>query len=267
MAHLSDRANLLREEYFNKYGLPPRCWSHGEETMAEYEDYLYNEINHKIIAKYKYLGGESTSDLIIDKNYNRIGSLSEFRIIDESGGSYLYSHDNFKIILDRKIKIVKSDITEMEVDAIVNAANNSLLRGSGVCGAIFSKAGYELDKECHTIGNCNTGEAVITNGYNLKAKHIIHTVAPRWFITRPTEEKNKLFRNCYHSIFKIAIENNIKTIAIPCIGTGIYQCPIELGRNLAFEEASIFIEHFNSIYFVCFGEKEFEIYESGFRYE
>ena len=78
------------------------------------------------------------------------------------------------------IEIIKTDITEMEVDAIVNAANSSLLRGGGVCGAIFKKAGFELDKECNEIGHCNTGEAVITNGYNLKAKYIIHAVAPIW---------------------------------------------------------------------------------------
>ena len=78
------------------------------------------------------------------------------------------------------IEIIKTDITDMEVDAIVNAANTSLLRGGGVCGAIFKKAGFELDKECNEIGHCDTGEAVITKGYNLKAKYIIHAVAPVW---------------------------------------------------------------------------------------
>ena len=78
------------------------------------------------------------------------------------------------------IEVIKADITDMEVDAIVNAANSSLLRGGGVCGAIFKKAGFDLDKECAEIGHCNTGEAVITKGYGLKAKYIIHTVAPIW---------------------------------------------------------------------------------------
>lgn len=135
------------------------------------------------------------------------------------------------------IEIVKCDITDMEVDAIVNAANTSLLRGGGVCGAIFKKAGFDLDKECKQIGHCNTGEAVITNGYNLKAKYIIHTVAPIWNDYRNKDNREKLLKSCYYNVFKLAIENNIKTIAIPCIGTGIYGCPIELGRDYAFEMA------------------------------
>ena len=165
------------------------------------------------------------------------------------------------------IEIIKADITDMEVDAIVNAANTSLLRGGGVCGAIFKKAGFELDKECSQIGHCNTGEAVITNGYNLKAKHIIHTVAPIWNDYRNEESKEELFRNCYYDIFKIAIENQIKTIAIPCIGTGIYGCPVELGRDFAFDEAKKVEEKFEKIYFVCFGDNEFEIYNNWYKYD
>ena len=115
------------------------------------------------------------------------------------------------------IEIIKTDITEMQVDAIVNAANPSLIRMGGLCGAVFQKAGFELDKECNQIGHCNTGEAVITKGYALKAKYIIHTVAPIWNDFRNEANREELFRNCYHNIFKIAIENNIKTIAIPCI--------------------------------------------------
>lgn len=93
------------------------------------------------------------------------------------------------------IEIVKCDITDMEVDAIVNAANTSLLRGGGVCGAIFKKAGFDLDKECKQIGHCNTGEAVITNGYNLKAKYIIHTVAPIWNDYRNKDNREKLLKS------------------------------------------------------------------------
>ena len=164
------------------------------------------------------------------------------------------------------IEIIKTDITDMEVDAIVNAANTSLLRGGGVCGAIFSKAGHELDKECQKIGHCNTGEAVITNGYNLKAKYIIHTVAPIWNDYRNERNREDLFKNCYYNIFKIAIEKHIKTIAIPCIGTGIYGCPVELGRNYAFETAKSVENKFDKIYFVCFGDKEFKIYNDWYKY-
>ena len=164
------------------------------------------------------------------------------------------------------IEIIKADITEMEVDAIVNAANTSLLRGGGVCGAIFKKAGFDLDKECQEIGHCNTGEAVITKGYDLKAKYIIHAVAPIWNDYRNEQSREVLFKNCYYNIFKIAIENNIRTIAIPCIGTGIYGCPVELGRDYAFEIAKKFESKFNKIYFVCFGDKEFEIYNDFAKY-
>ena len=164
------------------------------------------------------------------------------------------------------IEIIKADITDLEVDAIVNAANSSLLRGDGVCGAIFKKAGFDLDKECQKIGFCDTGEAIITNGYNLKAKYIIHTVAPVWNDYRFKENREELFKNCYYNIFRVAIENNIKSIAIPCIGTGIYGCPVELGRDYAFEIAKKVESKFNKIYFVCFGDKEFEIYNDFAKY-
>lgn len=216
----------------------------------------------KVLGRYKYLGGEDVMDLVSDKIYDRIEPENEFRIVDGSGESYLYIPDNFQLILNSNIEIVKDNLTEMNVDAIVNAANNKLLRGGGLCGAIFQKAGYELDKECNEIGNCDTGNAVITKGYELKAKHIIHTVAPIWYMNMPEEEKKKKFRNCYKNIFRVAIENNIKTIAIPCIGTGIYQCPIDLGRDLAFEEANKVADKFEKIYFVCFRNEEYEIYKN-----
>lgn len=218
-------------------------------------------MSNKILGYYKYLGGESTSDLMVGNIYTRIEPENEFRIIDDSGESYLYIPDNFQLLLNNNIEIVKDNLTEMNVDAIINAANNKLLRGSGLCGAIFQKAGYELDKECNEIGSCDTGNAVITKGYELKAKYIIHTVAPRWYMIIPEEEKIKQFRNCYKNIFRLAIENNVKTIAIPCIGTGIYQCPIDLGRDLAFEEANKVADKFGKIYFVCFRDEEYEIYK------
>lgn len=141
------------------------------------------------------------------------------------------------------VEIIKADITDLEVDAIVNATNSSLLRGDGVCGTIFKKAGFDLDKECQKIGYCNTGEAVITKGYNLKAKYIIHTVAPVWNGNSFKENREELLKKCNFNIFRIAIEINIKSIAIPCIGTGIYGCPIELGRDYAFEMAKKLITY------------------------
>ena len=161
---------------------------------------------------------------------------------------------------DEIIEVVNVDITEMNVDAIVNAANNELLRGGGLCGAIFNKSGFQLDEECKKIGYCDTGDAVITKGYNLKAKYVIHAVAPVWYMIKNEEEKRKLLRNCYKNIFKVAIENNIKTIAIPCMGTGIYQCPISVGKVLAFDEANKIKDKFEKIFFVCYRNEEYEIY-------
>lgn len=162
--------------------------------------------------------------------------------------------------MKNKIEIIKEDITEIEVGAIVNSGNSALMRGGGICGAIFKKAGFELDKECENIGHCNIGEAVITKGYNLKAKYIIHTVAPKWYDFRMEGKKEELLRKCYKSIFQVAMRNQIKTIAIPCVGTGVYQCPIELGRNFAFEEANKVLDKFDKIYFVCFTDEAYNIY-------
>lgn len=216
---------------------------------------------NNVISRYKYLGGEETSDLTIGNIYTRIEPNSEFRIIDDTGESYLYLSDNFEIVLNDKIQVIKDNIIEMNVDAIVCASNNALLRGSGLCGAIYKKAGNELDEECKKIGHCDTGNAVITKGYNLNSQFIIHSVAPRWYMFKPEEEKREQFRNCYKNIFRIAIDNNIKTIAIPCIGTGIYQCPIELGRDFAFEKANQVAENFDRIYFVCYRDEEYELYK------
>lgn len=169
-------------------------------------------------------------------------------------------------LLECKIEIVKDSIVEMDVEAIVNSASNSLLSGGGICGAIFKRAGINLDKECKKIKWCNTGEAVITNGYNLKAKKIIHAVPPKWYDYRFSHNKEEILRSCYYSIFKIAIENNIKTIAIPCLGAGVYQCPIEIGRDLAFKEAVKFKDYFEKIYFVCFTDVEYKIYKEKCEY-
>ncbi len=123
-----------------------------------------------------------------------------------------------------KINIIKGDITELSVDAIVNAANEDLLGGDGVCGAIFSKAGWaQLQAECDKIGHCDTGNAVITKGYNLKAKYVIHAVDP---IYRGDESK-ELLAGAYYNSLRVANDNNIRSIAFPSISTGIYGYPLD----------------------------------------
>lgn len=157
------------------------------------------------------------------------------------------------------IKIVKCDITTLEVDAIVNAANNSLLGGGGVDGAIHNAAGPELLEECRLLNGCKDGEAKITKGYNLKAKYVIHTVAPKWYDNR-IENKEELLRSCYINSYKLAKENNIKTIAFPCIGMGVYACPLEIGTKISIEEAIKNNSNFSKIYLVCFNDKEYDYY-------
>ncbi|HOK40794.1 MAG TPA: O-acetyl-ADP-ribose deacetylase [bacterium] len=152
-----------------------------------------------------------------------------------------------------RIEIIEGDITKLEVDAIVNAANKTLLGGGGVDGAIHRAAGTQLLEECKTLGGCETGEAKITKGYKLKAKYVIHTVGPVWQGGKNNEEK--LLANCYKNSLKLAVQNNIKTIAFPAISTGVYHFPVPLATKIAFETVYEFLEKDKSIdkvIFICF---------------
>lgn len=157
------------------------------------------------------------------------------------------------------IEIIKGDITELEIDAIVNAANNSLLGGGGVDGAIHRKAGKQLLEECKTLNGCETGEAKITNGYNLKAKYVIHTVAPKWYDFRITN-KEQLLENCYTNSYELAKSKGIKTIAFPCLGMGFYQVPLDTGTRIAIEKAIKYKDDFEKIYLMCFREEEYKYF-------
>lgn len=159
------------------------------------------------------------------------------------------------------IEIVLGDITQEKVDAIVNAANTSLLGGGGVDGAIHRAAGKELFEECKTFNGCKTGEAKMTKGYKLPAKYVIHTVGPVWHGGNSKEKD--LLASCYRNCLKLAEKNGIKSIAFPAISTGAYRFPLELAAQIAIAEIKKFLEntkHPLYVKFVCFDEKTRETY-------
>lgn len=162
-----------------------------------------------------------------------------------------------------RIEIIEGDITTQKVDAIVNAANETLLGGGGVDGAIHRAAGPELLVECRNLNGCPTGEAKITKGYNLPAKHIIHTVGPIWRGGSNNEET--LLANCYKNSLRLASKNNIKTIAFPSISTGVYGYPIELASRIALKEISNYLKEHQEIelvHIICFGKMDFQSYQA-----
>jgi O-acetyl-ADP-ribose deacetylase (regulator of RNase III) len=159
-----------------------------------------------------------------------------------------------------RIEVVEGDITKLEVDAIVNAAKSSLLGGGGVDGAIHRAAGPELLEECRTIGGCPTGEARITKGYRLPAKHVIHTVGPIW---RETGNEDELLANCYRNSLELAARNDVRTIAFPAISTGIYGFPVDRAARIAVREVRTFLARDDSIervLLVCFGRDAYETF-------
>ena len=167
--------------------------------------------------------------------------------------------------MKEKIEIVEGDITKLKVDAIVNAANSSLLGGGGVDGAIHRAAGPELLKETRKIGGCPTGEARVSGGYDLPARWVIHTVGPVWKGGGQNEEK--LLANCYGNSLSAAVANGAKTLAFPAISTGVYGFPLRRATEIALSETLRFFEQNDSldrVIFVCFGKEALGIYEETF---
>ncbi|HEY5533655.1 MAG TPA: O-acetyl-ADP-ribose deacetylase [Ignavibacteria bacterium] len=163
--------------------------------------------------------------------------------------------------MGNRIFIEPGDITKQNTDAIVNAANKSLLGGGGVDGAIHRAAGKDLLEECRNLGGCNTGEAKITKGYNLNANYVIHTVGPVWYGGDNNEEEK--LAECYRNSLQLAVKNKIKSIAFPAISTGIYRFPIEKAVRIAVKEVKNFLEKNSSIekvVFVCFDEFTYALY-------
>jgi O-acetyl-ADP-ribose deacetylase len=158
---------------------------------------------------------------------------------------------------------IKQDITTLQVDAIVNAANSSLMGGGGVDGSIHRASGIELAKECSGLGGCQVGEAKITKGYNLPAKYIIHTVGPVY--GRDNGNEAELLGDCYKNSLKLAVDNDIKTIAFPNISTGIFSYPIKEAAGIAIDTVNKFLKeedhNIKKVYFVSFSGGDNDVYK------
>ncbi|HLF17289.1 MAG TPA: O-acetyl-ADP-ribose deacetylase [Candidatus Omnitrophota bacterium] len=160
-----------------------------------------------------------------------------------------------------ELKVYLGDITKLKVDAIVNAANTSLLGGGGVDGAIHRAAGEKLLEECRALGGCPTGEAKITKGYSLAAKHVIHAVGPVWHGGKGREEE--LLAGCYRRSLEIADQHKLKTIAFPCISTGVYRFPKEPAARIAVATVKAFAskeQTLEQVIFACFSQEDYDIY-------
>ena len=162
--------------------------------------------------------------------------------------------------MSERLEVLQGDITKLKVDAIVNAANSSLLGGGGVDGAIHRAAGSGLLEECRTLGGCRTGEAKITKGYNLPARWVIHTVGPVW--QGGTQNEDELLASCYRNSLALAREHGIRTIAFPAISTGAYGFPMERAARIAVREVKRFLQQdttLEKVILVAYDKRAYDI--------
>ena len=168
--------------------------------------------------------------------------------------------------MENKIEVMEGDLTVQRVDAIVNAANTTLLGGGGVDGAIHRAAGPELLEECRTLGGCPTGQAKITSGYKLPAQWVIHTVGPVW--SDGDHGEDELLADCYRNSLSLAEQHGVQTIAFPAISTGVCRFPLERATRIAITEATHLLERgscIKKVVFVCFSSRAFEAYTAALK--
>jgi O-acetyl-ADP-ribose deacetylase len=163
--------------------------------------------------------------------------------------------------MSNRIELIQADITKLKVDAIVNAANSSLMGGGGVDGAIHRAAGQQLAEECKTLGGCKTGQSKITKGYDLPAKYVIHTVGPVW--NGGDKEEDQKLASCYQTSLELAVQHGLKTIAFPSISTGAYRFPFNMACEIALDTIKSFLKNDDTIekvYLVVFSDSDLAQY-------